>query len=82
MSGTPDLGARLAHAIGNALRRARLERGLTLREVADALDDHGPVISRTEAGHVLPKLTTLVLHARAVGLTLSEIAAIVDAEVA
>jgi len=66
------LWTRIAVQVGEQLRAARLVRGLTLRQVADAIGSSASEISRRELGKST-RLTgeKLAVHAAAVGLRLS-----------
>ena len=82
MNLSPDFAGRLARAIGRELRLARLNRGWTQQDVAEALGSHRPCIARTEAGRHLPELPRLVVHAAHVGVGLDELGRVVDAVLA
>jgi len=51
---------RIAHQVGHALRRLRLERRLLSKQVASRAGITRPMLSRYEHGHQQPTLTTLV----------------------
>lgn len=69
----------IAVAVGAALRAARRYRGLSQREVAEALGRHRPIIARTEAGRHTPELSVLAEHMRVVGMKIETLAVILDA---
>lgn len=55
------------------LRQARRSRGLTQRDVADALGTTQSAVARLEAGHTSPRLSTLTAYASAVDLTITTV---------
>jgi transcriptional regulator with XRE-family HTH domain len=65
----------LRHAIGAALRRIRLDRQLTLREVALAARVSMPYLSEIERGRKEPSSEVLAGVAGALGLTLVDLLA-------
>jgi HTH-type transcriptional regulator / antitoxin HipB len=62
--------AQLATEVGDRVRTAREEAGLTQRELADRMGTSQAAIARLEAGGVGATLTTLHRVATAVGLEL------------
>jgi transcriptional regulator with XRE-family HTH domain len=73
-----DLGTALAIAVGHALRRKRVGRGMTAAEVASISGIARPIIHRTERGLHAPMLGPLAFHCAAVGLSLSELGDLID----
>ncbi len=63
----------LRHAIGAALRRIRLDEGLTLREVALAASISMPYLSEIERGRKEPSSEILAGVCRALGLSLVDL---------
>ncbi|HEY4225240.1 MAG TPA: helix-turn-helix transcriptional regulator [Pseudolysinimonas sp.] len=63
----------LRHAIGAALRRIRLDDGLTLREVALAASISMPYLSEIERGRKEPSSEILAGICRALGLSLVDL---------
>ncbi|MEY9212289.1 helix-turn-helix transcriptional regulator [Thermobifida halotolerans] len=63
----------LRHLIGDALRRARRERGLTLREVAEASQVSLPYLSEIERGRKEPSSEVLAAVYRALDLRLADL---------
>lgn len=63
----------LRHLIGDALRRARRERGLTLREVAEAARVSLPYLSEIERGRKEPSSEVLAAVYRALDLRLADL---------
>lgn len=72
----------LALELGERLRTARLDAGLTLAQVATRLRSHRPIIGRTERGAHIPRLDTLIAHACVVGLPLRTVCEIIDRKIA
>ncbi len=70
----------LRHAIGSALRRIRLDEGLTLREVALAASISMPYLSEIERGRKEPSSEILAGVCRALGLSLVDLLQEVAAE--
>ena len=70
----------LRHAIGAALRRIRLDEGLTLREVALAASISMPYLSEIERGRKEPSSEILAGVCRALGLSLVDLLQEVSAE--
>lgn len=63
----------LRHAIGSALRRIRLENGLTLRDVAVSASISVPYLSEIERGRKEPSSEVLAVVARVLGLSLVDL---------
>lgn len=63
----------LRHLIGDALRRARRERGLTLREVAEAARVSLPYLSEIERGRKEPSSEAPAAVYRALDLRLADL---------
>ena len=63
----------LRHAIGAALRRIRLDDGLTLREVSHAANISMPYLSEIERGRKEPSSEILAGLCAALGLTLVDL---------
>jgi transcriptional regulator with XRE-family HTH domain len=63
----------LRHAIGAALRRIRLERGLTLREVSRASSVSMPYLSEIERGRKEASSEILATVCRVLDLTVFEL---------
>jgi transcriptional regulator with XRE-family HTH domain len=63
----------LRHAVGAALRRLRLDRGLTLREVAAVARVSMPYLSEIERGRKEPSSEVLAGIAAALGLTIVDL---------
>lgn len=63
----------LRHAVGAALRRIRLDRGLTLREVAQAARVSMPYLSEIERGRKEPSSEILAGVCAALGLTIVDL---------
>ncbi|GAA2083156.1 hypothetical protein GCM10009840_19540 [Pseudolysinimonas kribbensis] len=63
----------LRHAVGAALRRVRLDRGLTLREVAAAARVSMPYLSEIERGRKEPSSEVLAGVCTALGLTIVDL---------
>ncbi|GAA1712502.1 XRE family transcriptional regulator [Kribbella yunnanensis] len=61
--------------ITRRLRKIRLERGLTLEKVAAAADLSPGYLSRVESGQRVPSIGTLVLLARALDVSVADLAA-------
>lgn len=59
---------KILDVIGNKLKIIRLEKGYSLRELADRADMDHNNIHRIEQGMVNPAATTLVLLAEALGV--------------
>ncbi|HEX6699693.1 MAG TPA: helix-turn-helix domain-containing protein [Gaiellaceae bacterium] len=64
----PDLGAAADETIGQRIRRLRLERGLSQRELAEPGISYA-YLSRIEAGQRAPSLKALRIVARKLGVT-------------
>ncbi|MEU6263559.1 helix-turn-helix domain-containing protein [Saccharopolyspora shandongensis] len=60
--------------ITRRLRELRLERGLTLEKVAAAADLSPGYLSRVESGQRIPSIGTLVLLARALDVSVADLA--------
>jgi len=65
----------LRYAIGSALRRIRLDRELTLRDVADSARISMPYLSEIERGRKEPSSEILEVICRALGMTLVDLLA-------
>ena len=65
----------LRFAIGSALRRIRLDRELTLRDVADSARISMPYLSEIERGRKEPSSEILEVICRALGMTLVDLLA-------
>jgi transcriptional regulator with XRE-family HTH domain len=63
----------LRHAVGAALRRIRLDRGLTLREVAAAARVSMPYLSEIERGRKEPSSEVLAGVCAALGMTILDL---------
>ena len=63
----------LRHAVGAALRRIRLDRGLTLREVAAAARVSMPYLSEIERGRKEPSSEVLAGVCAALGMTIVDL---------
>ena len=61
-------------ALGQAVRQLRFERRLTQRELADAADVNETWVSHIESGRTNPAWGTVDRLARALGVTVSELA--------
>jgi transcriptional regulator with XRE-family HTH domain len=59
--------------LGGNLRRARLERGLTLRALARRLDVSPSLVSQIETGRIQPSVRTLYAIVSELGVSLDEI---------
>ena len=62
-----------AESIGERLRDARTERGLSLRSVAQALGVSASLISQVETGKTQPSVSTLYAMANHLGVSLDEL---------
>lgn len=62
---------RLEYEIARALIRARIDKGLTQKQLADKLDTKQSVISRVEGAQSTPSLSLLKRLATGLGLSLS-----------
>jgi len=71
----------LRHAVGAALRRIRMDRGLTLREVALAARVSMPYLSEIERGRKEPSSEVLAGVCGALGLTIVDLLAESSAEI-
>jgi transcriptional regulator with XRE-family HTH domain len=63
----------LRHAVGAALRRIRLERELTLREVAASASVSMPYLSEIERGRKEPSSEVLAGICAALGMTIVDL---------
>jgi transcriptional regulator with XRE-family HTH domain len=63
----------LRHAVGAALRRIRLDRGLTLREVAATARVSMPYLSEIERGRKEPSSEVLAGVCAALGMTIVDL---------
>jgi transcriptional regulator with XRE-family HTH domain len=64
---------RLGAQFGRQIRTIRRSKGLTQREVADAVDLERTHLSRIEQGTFNPQLDTIVLLAQGLRVSLSEL---------
>src|SRR5262245_48564782 len=58
--------------LGQRLRRRRLERGLSLREVARRANVTGSFLSQVETGQVAPSLSSLRRFCQVLGMSVVE----------
>lgn len=72
---TEDGERELQRAIGDTVRRLRRDRGLTLRQLADASGVSQAFLSQTENGHAAPSIMTLHRIATALGSSTHELLA-------
>jgi len=63
----------LRQVIGNVFRRIRLERGITLRELAELAQVSVPYLSEIERGRKEPSSEILAAICRALGLDLTDL---------
>lgn len=63
----------MRHLVGSVLRRARIEQGRTLREVAEAAQVSLPYLSEIERGRKEPSSEVLSAVYRALGLRLVDL---------
>lgn len=63
----------MPHSLGARLREARLQRGLSLRSVAQALGVSASLISQVEIGKTQPSVSTLYALANHLGVSLDEL---------
>lgn len=63
----------LRQVIGNVFRRIRLERGITLRELAELAQVSVPYLSEIERGRKEPSSEILAAICRALGLDLADL---------
>lgn len=73
----PGIG-HVGQLVGGRLRAIRLERGLSVREVARRARSFGPIISRLEAGHHSPSLGLLARAAAALDVDLLDVVQVLD----
>ena len=66
-----------ATGIGARLRDARMQRGLSLRGVANALGVSASLVSQVETGKTQPSVSTLYAIANHLGVSLDELLGIV-----
>ncbi|GAA3727844.1 transcriptional regulator with XRE-family HTH domain [Spinactinospora alkalitolerans] len=82
----PDIGAEdeplMRDLIGTVLRRARLEQGRTLREVAETAQVSLPYLSEIERGRKEPSSEVLAAVYRALGLQLVDLVGDLHTELA
>jgi transcriptional regulator with XRE-family HTH domain len=64
--------------LGGNLRRARLERGLSLRALARQLDVSASLVSQIETGRVQPSVRTLYAIVSQLGVSLDEVFELAD----
>lgn len=62
--------SRLEYEIARAIIRARIEKGLTQKQLADKLNTKQSVISRVESANTTPSLSLLKRLAQALNTTL------------
>lgn len=62
--------SRLEYEIARAIIRARIEKGLTQKQLADKLNTRQSVISRVESANTTPSLSLLKRLAQALNTTL------------
>lgn len=62
--------SRLEYEIARAVIRARIEKGLTQKQLADKLNTKQSVISRVESANTTPSLSLLKRLAQALNITL------------
>ena len=67
-------------ALGRNLRRARLERGLSLRALARRLDVSPSLVSQIETGRNQPSVRTLYAMVTELGVSLDDVFQLVDEE--
>jgi XRE family transcriptional regulator, regulator of sulfur utilization len=65
-------------ALGQAVRQLRTERGLTQEQLAHAADLHPTWISQLESGNKNPSWASVSRLAAALGLRLSQLAAVAE----
>jgi transcriptional regulator with XRE-family HTH domain len=70
----------LRHAVGSAIRRLRLERGLTLREVSRASAVSLPYLSEIERGRKEPSSEIIQTVCVVLGITLRQLMRETDVE--
>jgi transcriptional regulator with XRE-family HTH domain len=70
----------LRYAVGSAIRRLRLERGLTLREVSKASAISLPYLSEVERGRKEPSSEIIQTVCVVLGITLRQLMREADAE--
>lgn len=75
----PNDQLRLQVAVGEAIRRRRLQRGMSQRELALAVGTHRPLVARLERGHLNNSVGLLYRYAVALDCAVSEV--VRDAEV-
>ena len=66
---------RLQRIIGQRIRAAREERGMSQEQLAQRMGSHRPLVSRLETGRVEPTLGFLRMATGALGITLAEVLA-------
>lgn len=64
--------------IGARLKRARLDRGLTQDQLAEAAGVHTTYIAKIEAGDRTPSLETLIRLSTIMNVSLQSVVAVVD----
>jgi transcriptional regulator with XRE-family HTH domain len=69
----PNDQLRLQVAVGEAIRRRRLQRGMSQRELALAVGTHRPLVARLERGHLNNSLGLLHRYAVALECAVSEV---------
>jgi transcriptional regulator with XRE-family HTH domain len=70
----------LAITFGKVLRRLRRQAGLTQEQLGFEADLRRTYVSILELGHQQPTLTTLFKLAKGLGMPVSELIAVVEAE--
>ena len=72
----PDIlnaSAAASRRLGCRLRELRIQRGLSVRNLAAKIGSHYPIVYRLEAGDKTPALETLIIYAQALDVSLLDI---------
>lgn len=72
------MATRKRAGLGDRLRTARLQAGLSQTKLAERSGIQKPTLSRYENGHVLPSIPSLQRLARSLGVDLSELLSVPD----
>ena len=69
------------NAVAQTLRDLRQKKGVSQEKLADAIDSHQVYISEIENGKKIPSLPVLYKTSRYFDLSLSELAALIEAKI-